>query len=163
MVEQDFKANKTHDMYKTINNLSGDFKRSERLIRDSNGSLVTTDEGIAKEWEKYFEELLNCEEPDELFMFDLGNINNQECPEPTLEEIDLQTKNLSPGEDGFQAELLKKGGEDVTQWIWQVIKKIWVTEEFPEYWKTSLICPIHKKGNKQDRNNYRGISLLNVA
>jgi len=48
-VEQDFKANKTHDMYKTIKNLSGDFKRSERFIRDSNGSLVTTVEGIAKE------------------------------------------------------------------------------------------------------------------
>jgi len=54
-------------------------------------------------------------------MFDLENINNQECPEPTLEEIDLQIKNLknnkSLGEDGFQSELLKKGGEDVTQWI----------------------------------------------
>jgi len=98
--------------------------------------LVTADEDIAKEWEKYFEELLNCEEPDELFMFGLGNINNQECPEPTLEEIDLKIKNLknnkAPGEDGFQAELLKKRGEDMTQWIWQVIKKIWVTEEFPE-------------------------------
>jgi hypothetical protein len=40
---------------------------------------------IAKEWEKYFEELLNCEEPDELFMFNLGNINNQECLKPTLQ------------------------------------------------------------------------------
>lgn len=40
--------------------------------------------------------------------------------------------NYSPDEDGFQAELLKKGGEDVTQWIQQVIKKIWVTEEFLE-------------------------------
>lgn len=88
--KQDFKANKTRDMYKTFKNLSGDFKRSEHFIRDSNGSQVTTDEGITKEWEKYFEELLNCEKPDELFMFDLRNINNQECPEPTLEEIGLQ-------------------------------------------------------------------------
>lgn len=37
-------------MYKTIKNLSGDFKRSKRFIRDSNRSLVTTDDDIAKEW-----------------------------------------------------------------------------------------------------------------
>jgi len=81
--------------------------------------LVTTDEDIAKEWEKYFEKLLNCEEPEELFLFDLGNINDQECLGPTVAEIELQIKNLnndkSSGEDGFQAELLKKGGEDMTQ------------------------------------------------
>jgi len=63
--------------------------------------------------------LLNCEEPDELFAFDLGNINDQVCLEPTLEEIDLPIKNLknnkAPGKDGLQAELLKKGGEDVSQ------------------------------------------------
>lgn len=31
-------------MYKNIIKLNGDFKRNERFIRDSNGSLVTTDE-----------------------------------------------------------------------------------------------------------------------
>jgi len=40
---------------------------------------------------------------------------------------------------------------------------MWKTEKFPEDWKTSLICPINKKGDKQDRNNnYRGMALLNV-
>lgn len=44
-----------------------------------------------------------------------------------------------------------------------MIKKVWATEEFPEDWKTSLICPIHKKGDEQDRNNFREINLLNVT
>lgn len=66
----------------------------------------------------------------------------------------------SPGEDCIQAELLKKG-EDVI-WIWKVISKVWATETLPDDWKVA-VCPIHKKKDKQDCNNYRGISLLNVV
>jgi len=33
-------------------------------------------------------------------------------------------------------------------------------KKLPEEWKESIIVPIHKKRDKTDRNNYRGIPLL---
>jgi len=110
---------------------------------------------------------LNCEEPNETFYFNQEIQESQDCEKPTLGEIKLQINllknNKSPGEDDIQSELLKERGEEMVLWLWKVILEVWTTEKMPKEWKTAVICPIHKKGSKQDFNNYRGIALLNVA
>jgi hypothetical protein len=35
--------------------------------------------------------------------------------------------------------------------------------KLPVQWKESIIVPVHKKGDKTDRNNYHGISLLSTS
>jgi hypothetical protein len=40
---------------------------------------------------------------------------------------------------------------------------IWNKEELPHQWKESIVVPIHKKGDKCDCSNHRGISLLSTS
>lgn len=40
---------------------------------------------------------------------------------------------------------------------------IWEQEEIPEAWRISIICPVHKKGDIMECENYRRISLLNTS
>jgi hypothetical protein len=113
--ENNYRGHRTRELYQQVNKLGGKYKRKERFFKDNMGSLITTNKALIERWKRYFDDLLNCNEPEELLTFSLNNENNNECPEPTLEEIEIQLKTLknnkSLGEDGIQAELLKKKEE----------------------------------------------------
>ena len=68
----------------------------------------------------------------------------------------------SPGIVEILAELIKGGGGTICLEIHKRITSVW-KEKFPEEWKELIIVPIHKKGDKTDCNNYRGISLLPIT
>jgi len=37
----------------------------------------------------------------------------------------------------------------------------WIYGDIPEEWRTAIVIPIHKKGDRNNPDNYRGIGLLN--
>ena len=66
----------------------------------------------------------------------------------------------APGEDGIRNEAIKWSSEKLTAPIVTTFNKILETEEIPQQWKKSTIVLMHKKGARDDLNNYRPISLL---
>ena len=48
------------------------------------------------------------------------------------------------------------------RWLIRVCKVACRTGQAPKQWQTSVIIPIHKKGDKGKCTNYRDISLISV-
>jgi hypothetical protein len=72
-------------------------------------------------------------------------------------------KYKSPDSDQIPAELIQAGGEILLSAVHKLINSVWNKEELPDQWKESMIVTIHKKGDKTDCNNYRGISLVSTS
>ena len=88
----------------------------------------------------------------------------EDAPELLRQEIEDAISHLkkgkAPGIDMISAEEITAAGEEGVDALFSLCRKIWRQEEFPEDWKRSIILPIHKKKDKLQCDNYRGISLL---
>jgi sorting nexin-29 len=95
------------------------------------------------------------------------NDNNEEDSLPTIEEVEMAVHKLkkrkAPGTDNIPEELFKYSGNELIKHLHTTIKEIWLKEIMPVDWNLSIICPIHKKEDKMECSNYRGVSLLNTA
>jgi hypothetical protein len=85
-------------------------------------------------------------------------------PEPSFVEVEIAIGKLksykTPGTDHIPSELIKAGGETLCSDIYKFICYVRNKEKLPQQWKESIIVPIHKKGERTDCNNHRGISPL---
>jgi hypothetical protein len=59
--------------------------------------------------------------------------------------------------------MIKYRVKEVRYFIFKVCQKMWLVEQIPRSWKEAVITPLHKKGDKTNCSNYRGISLLNTV
>jgi len=110
--------------------------------------------------EEHFSQLFNVHGVKDVRQAEIGTAEPL-VPEPSAAEVELVIDKLkshkSPGIDQILAELIKAGGRTICLEIHELITSIWKKEKLPEEWKESIIIPIHKKGDKADCNNYRGI------
>jgi hypothetical protein len=154
------------DLCRGINEFKRGYQPRNNLVKDENGDLLADSHSILNRWKNYFSQLLN-----------VHNVSNGRqmkvhmaeplVPGPSRIEVETVIAKLkkykSPGSDRIPAELIHAGGEILLPAIHKLINSIWNKEELPNQWKEPIIVPIHKKGDKTDCNNYRGISLLSAS
>jgi hypothetical protein len=152
-------------LYRGINEFRKGYQPRINIIKDENGNLLADPQNVLNRWKNFFNRVLNIHGVHDVRQMDV-HMAEPLVPEPSLIEVEIATGKLksykSPGTDQILAELIKAGGETLCSEIHKIISCIWNKEELPQQWKESII-PIHKKGDKTDCNNYRGITLLSTA
>ena len=80
-----------------------------------------------------------------------------------IDIIKKYNANKAHGHDGISVAMLQICAAEVAILLDIIFRKCVSTGMFPDSWKYANVQPIHKKGNRQHKSNYRPISLLPIC
>jgi hypothetical protein len=166
-------TNERRKFYRGVNNARKGFKPRISMCKAKDGTIISDQQSILARWSEHFDELLN--KPDIVPSEGVNPLSVQSGWEPSVQDVEPPSyeevdqaivklkNNKAPGIDGIPAELFKYGGQELKRRLYQKTLDIWIKEELPDEWNYGIICLLHKKDDLMVCENYRGISLLNVA
>ena len=93
----------------------------------------------------------------------------EEDEDLTIEEDDVRKKlkdlnsNKSAGPDGIHPRIYKELHNQVAKPLAFIFNKSLSERKIPDDWRTAIVSPIFKKGNRQLPENFRPVSLTSIA
>ena len=154
-------------VYRITKQLCRHTKVAASIVKDKDGNALTTEQMQAKRWAEHFTEVLNTEAPtitaDPPAPHDDLDIATGV---PTLQKVTHAIKQMktgkSPGIENICIELLKTDVITAGNIFTGLFSDIWTANEIPRDWNKGLIVKIPKKGDLQNCENWRGITLLSM-
>lgn len=137
------------------------------LAREIKGQVNTINPGIsADKFLEYFSQLLNPKIISVTMQYAENHIIDDHLDMPiTLEEIKLQlnrTKpNKAPGEDRIPYEFFVHATDEYLKTLATIYTRLLESTGDFEIFRKTIIYPVHKKGDINSVNNYRGIAFMN--
>lgn len=134
-IEELHSINESRQFYKELGVQRQEYVCRLNVLRNEQGEMVTNNQQVLMMWRDHFSELLN---PAKTSLSNHKTILSENQAEdrveaPTIDEIRENIKCLknhkAPGQDGILAELMKNGGEQLEEDLFQLIAKIWEEEK----------------------------------
>ena len=170
-------SKKFYQFYSSYIKLKSDGEVDKDINLMVNEQLLTNKQEVANEFNKFFSNLNSNFHTDhkdcEKFVFqqfkkmNITKMDEFKFDYTNLDEVCNIIKSLdnssSSGISGIPAKLFKKSMHSLAPLILKLFNKCIISGIIPDEWKCAIVIPLYKnKGNKQDMNNYRGISILPI-
>ena len=134
-----------------------------KSVKDEQGKILTDPTAVKVQWKEYFDKLYN--DPNSVDEDCLVNFpeshNDEDIPTIGEDEVEAAVKRMKLKEaasvDLSIEEIKQASGLKV---LHRLCKMIWDQEIIPPDSSCTVIIPIHKKKDRLDCSNYRGIRLL---
>ena len=134
------------------------------------GSLTDSPVSLANRWLRHFQGVLNVasvfdaavveEIPDRPVATDMDNAPSPEELEQALLKMKL---GKAGGKSGVLPDILRHGGAALHGSLLRLMEKVWAVGQVPAEWRDAIVVPVPKKDDLRSCDNWRGISLLDVA
>ena len=152
-------------------NIEDTRKVNSQYIRDEEGIMLRDPELVRGRWARFFGTLLNSKSDklklDIIEELPQWPITHALGVEPTENELIGALRSMANakavGPDELPVELLKLGINNdptVLRVFHLVIKRVWHQRKVPQRWRDAVIKVLHKKKDRFECGNYRGISLV---
>ncbi|BHF65050.1 hypothetical protein SprV_0200805900 [Sparganum proliferum] len=171
------------DCFRQLRKITAKSARDERngksstlsdSVRGVNDGFIAENSAEVERWREHFEHHLNFDtKPTSPLLSSAAEflpspiyVVPRDTPPSEGEDVDAIRKlrnNKAPGEDGKPAEIFKSFAAILAPWSHEVIERACRDEVDSDDWGLGSLVPILKKGDKTKCENYRGISLVDVA
>ncbi|PVD38789.1 hypothetical protein C0Q70_01412 [Pomacea canaliculata] len=134
-------------------------------IEDKQGRLLKSQTEVLNRFTEYCSELYKAPIEKDSTVPEGARPSAEGTPgsEVLRAEVEAAIRDILSGKaadiDSVPAELIKGMGEEVTDVLTKICRKIWRTKQWPE-WLRSLVVPLPKSGNSSKCENYPTISLI---
>ena len=137
-----------------------------RTVQAKDGRQLINAEEKKERWREYVTELYHDDSYEPSASIEPIGVEGQ-APPITREEFDAAMKEIpnskAPGVDEIPIELIRAGGDEIANKLYELVKLIWDTGKWPADYTMSAMIPLPKKSNATDCCQYRTISLISHA